>query len=153
MLNIASNRLYCLWASFMIYNLHIQGNVPQTYFLTSWLTQQSARMYTCVSLGIHQPWFQMFLSLPYVWYHQQEVKFIGHYHMSRPARKPVKSSQATNSPEKPGGPFRWCENLRRGPSKLRASHISAYSEECNLMNETGFSSLSTNAKAISNRSG
>ena len=93
------------------------------------------------------------VSLPYVWYHQQEDKFIGQYHMSRPMRKLVKSSQATDSPDKPGAPFRWCAYLRRWHAKLRASHISAYSEQCNLMNETGFSSLSTNEKAIANRSG
>ena len=42
MLNIVSNRLYCLRASFMVSNHNFQRNVPKTDFLTSWLRQQSA---------------------------------------------------------------------------------------------------------------
>ena len=38
---MVSNKPYCLWASFIIQNLNIQGNQSKLSFLTSWLRQQS----------------------------------------------------------------------------------------------------------------
>ena len=38
--NIVFNRLYCLWASFRIYNLNIEESVPITKFPKSWLSDQ-----------------------------------------------------------------------------------------------------------------
>ena len=38
---MVSNRLYCLWAPFIVSTPHIQGTVPKTYFPTSWLSDRS----------------------------------------------------------------------------------------------------------------
>ena len=40
--SIIFNRLYCLWASFIVHNVDFQEHLPKTYFLTYWLRQQSA---------------------------------------------------------------------------------------------------------------
>ena len=40
-LNIVSNRLYCLWASFMVQHICFQGDLPKTYFPTSWRRHES----------------------------------------------------------------------------------------------------------------
>ena len=38
-LNIVSNGIYWRWASCMVWNINVQGNLPKTYFPTSWLRQ------------------------------------------------------------------------------------------------------------------
>ena len=47
-----TNSQICLWASCIVQNQHFQGNLPKTYFLTSWLRQQSEMIQEGVEAGL-----------------------------------------------------------------------------------------------------
>ena len=60
---IMTCRVYCLWASFLLQNINIQGNLPKTHFPSILTNQQSERrgniLISCY-LGLKRmsPWLQ-----------------------------------------------------------------------------------------------